>query len=189
MNKTSELRGHGLFIFFYSALRATHTKGLRAGVASLWIGGLRYVIENCTTALVYLWKGRQFMHWRLSRRINEAAYRKRDAACGACERLIVADDGRYPHQASWYCGSCGCKQNRYSELRVSKNWRKGHICPQLQFPEQAEQLKQMELVKAAQAAKKPGGCKGCGGNGRGQSVLEDWHRNSGLLAMATRGTP
>ena len=202
MNNGTQLRGHGLFIFFYSALRAAHTKGVWAGVMSLWMGTVRFAAENTLTALVYSWKARQFMHWRLSRKISEEAYRKREAACAECPQLIVADDGRYPHQASHYCGSCGCSQNRWSELRESKNWRRGHICPLLKFPEQAEQLKRAENAKAAaekaqeaRASKKQGGCGGCGGkkgagpNGRGHPLLEDWHRNSGLLAASTRGTP
>jgi len=199
MNNTTQLRGHGLFIFFYSALRATHTKGVWAGLQSLWMGVIRYAAEKATTVLVYSWKARQFMHWRVSRKISEEAYRIRNAKCDACPVLIVADDGRYPHQASHYCGSCGCSQNRWSELRESKNRRKNHICPRLQFPEQAEQLKQSEQAKdameAARASKKSGGCGGCGGkagagpNGRGHALLEDWHRNSGLLTASTRGIP
>jgi hypothetical protein len=195
MNNGAQLRGYGLFMFFYAALRATHTKGLRAGVASLWMGVLRYVVERGTTALVYSWKARQFTHWRLSRKISQEAYRKREAACSACPALLVVDDGRYVLQASRYCGSCGCSQNRWSELTESKNWREGHICPRLQFPEQAEQLKRKEEAeklakeRAAQMAKNPkGGCKGCGGNGRGRN-LEDWHERAGLLTANTRGVP
>ena len=194
MNNGPQLRGHGLFLFFYNALRATHTKGLWAGVTSLRVGVRRYVVERATVAAVYAWKARQVWHWRWSPKINEEAYQEREGICDDCETLKLVGDERYPDRESRYCGSCGCKDWRWSELTVKHRHRghKSYICALLKFPEQEEQRKQAEeareAMEKAQAAraKNPGGCGGgCDSNGRGHA-LEDFHRNSGLLA-STRG--
>lgn len=194
-NGPKQLRGHGLFLLTYGTLRAIHTKGLLAGVMHVWTAGLRKCAEKAITAAVFLWKARQFMHWRLSPTIAPERVKARNAICEKCDRLRVRDDGRYPNEPSWYCGSCGCSENAHAELKHSKNHRENHICPALNFPEQAEQKeaaeKQRELMEAAKS--KQGGCKGCGGkhpDGNGRSeLLEDWHERHGLLPAGYRGRP
>jgi hypothetical protein len=184
---TDRLFGFRLFDLAYRVVETVHAKGLFRA-CSYVASALIMVV------LAYAWKARKFLHWRLSRKISMLAYWVRDGICRKCEGQRVVHDGRYADRESRYCIPCGCNHNRWSELTV-KNTRRGHICPHLRFPEQAEQLKQKEEMeklateRAAQMAKNPtGGCKGCGGNGRGHK-LEDWHERAGLLATSTRGVP
>lgn len=169
-----QLFGHSLFVFVYAVLNSVRTRGLLRTLSY-------YPASFGLAALAYTWKARQFMHWALSRRVPQPLYKLRDAICRACEYTRVVDDGRYKDWKSRYCGICGCSQNRWSELTV-KNRRKGHLCPAGKFPGQTP------------VQRKPGGCKGCGGNGADlsgkQAALQGLRGERNLvLPVGTRGRP
>lgn len=170
----SDLWGYRPFDWTFRALTAIRSKGLLRAMSF-------FASSQLLVAVMFVWKVRRFAHWRLSRRISEEAYGVRDAVCRGCPKQIVLEDGRYDNHPSRYCALCGCSNSKRAELCV-KNRRRGHICPRLRFPEQAERKKKMEQAEKAAATKpKCATCNGNGnGNGRGHK-LADWQRNSGLL--------
>lgn len=134
------IRGERTYRFLLRLFATIQHVGLLRSI-SLWaMEGLRYIVEQA-------WKARLVAHWRLSPPIDEAEYDERETICRSCPHEVRVLDVRKPDGLGRYCGACGCRKWKWSELRT-KNKRRGHNCPE---------------GKHRGSKATAGGCKNCGG--------------------------